>query len=310
MAPSGWPRLELRYLAALEAIAATGSFGAAADRLGYTQSAISQQIAALERLVGQPLIERPGGRRPVGLTAAGRSLRGHAESILTRARLAQADLDALAEGAAGRLRVGTVQSTGVRILPGAAARLAELHPDVDLEIHEASDDLALLDSLRDGALDLAFAELPVPPGAFATRALLDDPYVLLVPAGSPLANGNLGIGELATAPLIGYRSCRTCERVEAYLRGVGIDLKRAAYADDNAIIQAMVREGQGVALMTRLSIDETDPGTEAVRLDELVPARRLALAWHAERGLGVAGEAFVAAAAEVARAEAVSLSAA
>ncbi len=308
MTTNGWMRLELRYLAALEAIEASGSFGAAADRLGYTQSAISQQIAALERLVGQPLIERPGGRRPVGLTPAGRSLRGHAEAVLTRVRLAEADLDALAAGAAGRLRVGTIQSTGVRILPGAAARLAELHPEVDLEIHESSDDLALLDSLRDGALELAFAELPVASEVFATRPLLDDPYVLLVPAGSPLANGSFGIGELATAPLIGYRSCRTCERVESYLCGVGIDLQRVAYADDNAIIQAMVREGQGVALMTRLSIDEADPGIEAVRLDELVPPRQVALAWRAERPLGAAAEAFVAAASEVAGAEAAALS--
>src|SRR5918999_5926174 len=103
MAANGWLRLELRYLAALEAIAATGSFGAAADELGYTQSAVSQQIAALERLVGHPLIDRPGGRRPVGLTQAGSLLLEHFEAVLAPPRAAQSPPDTLEQGDAGPL---------------------------------------------------------------------------------------------------------------------------------------------------------------------------------------------------------------
>src|SRR5918999_6011081 len=121
MSANGWMRLELRYLAALQAIEATGSFGAAADELGYTQSAISHQIATLERLVGQPLIDRPGGRRPVGLTPAGSLLLEHSEAVLARLRVAQAQLDALEQGDAGTLRVGTFQSVGIRVLPDVAA---------------------------------------------------------------------------------------------------------------------------------------------------------------------------------------------
>src|SRR5581483_5340446 len=79
-----WPGLQIRHLAALAALAQEGSFGRAAERLGYTQSAISQQIAALERLVGQRLVERPGGTRPVRLTPAGHLLEEHAEAILSR----------------------------------------------------------------------------------------------------------------------------------------------------------------------------------------------------------------------------------
>src|SRR5918999_2033478 len=101
MGANGWLRLELRYLAALEAIAATGSFGGAADRLGYTQSAVSQQIAALERLVGQPLIDRPGGRRPVGLTEAGSLLLEHSEAGLGRPRGAPGQLGATQQGGPG-----------------------------------------------------------------------------------------------------------------------------------------------------------------------------------------------------------------
>jgi DNA-binding transcriptional LysR family regulator len=100
--------------------------------------------------------------------------------------------------------------------------------------------------------------------------------------------------------LIGYRDCRTEQRVESYLRGLGIDLNRVAYADDNAIIQAMVAEGCGVALMTHLSIDHTDPRTTTVELGAWVPPRRVALAWHVEQSLAPAVQAFVAAARDAA----------
>src|SRR5579863_6241104 len=112
-----WLGLELRHLIALKAIAEEGSFGRAAQRLGYTQSAISQQIAVLERIVGQKLVDRPGGPRPISLTEAGELLLTHADGITARLRAAQADLVALGAGDTGPLRVGTYQSVGARVLP-------------------------------------------------------------------------------------------------------------------------------------------------------------------------------------------------
>src|SRR5919107_4194884 len=100
-----WLGIELRHLLALEAVAREGSFGKAATSLGYTQSAVSQQIAMLERIVGQRLVERPGGPRPVSLTEAGRLLLKHADAIAARLQAAQADLAAYSEGAAGALRI-------------------------------------------------------------------------------------------------------------------------------------------------------------------------------------------------------------
>src|SRR5919197_715227 len=102
-----WLGVELRHLAALQAIVEEGSFGRAARRLGYTQSAVSQQIATLERIVGEKLLERPGGPRPVKLTEAGELLLRHARGIVARLQAAQADLHALRSGEAGNLRVGT-----------------------------------------------------------------------------------------------------------------------------------------------------------------------------------------------------------
>src|ERR687896_1360524 len=123
MGSDGWLGVELRHLAALQAVADEGSFGRAAERLGYTQSAVSQQIAALERIVGQRLVERPGGPKPVSLTEAGRLLLTHADAIAARVAAAQADLTALAEGQAGTLRVGVFQSVGQRILPEVMRRV-------------------------------------------------------------------------------------------------------------------------------------------------------------------------------------------
>src|ERR1700712_2418295 len=96
--PDPWLGVELRHLAALEAVAEEGSFGRAALKLGYTQSAISQQIATLERLVGEQLVDRPGGPRPIALTEAGRMLLRHARAIVARLKAAQADLAQLAAG--------------------------------------------------------------------------------------------------------------------------------------------------------------------------------------------------------------------
>ena len=109
--------LELRHLSALRAVAETGTFGKAATKLGFSQSAVSQQIASLERIVGASMFERPGGPRPVTLTPAGEVLLPHAVSILDRVRVTEADLAGFLAGEIGTLRVGTFQSVSVRILP-------------------------------------------------------------------------------------------------------------------------------------------------------------------------------------------------
>src|SRR3954447_17265532 len=144
LAEQHWLGLELRHLVALKAIAEEGTFGRAARRLGYTQSAISQQIAMLERIVGQKLIDRPGGPRPVSLSQAGELLLRHADAIAARLQAAQADLAALDAGDAGPLRIGTYQSVGAKVLPRLLREFSAEWPKVAITLQESADDRDLL----------------------------------------------------------------------------------------------------------------------------------------------------------------------
>ena len=187
MSSDGLVGVEARHLAALQAIAEERSFSRAAERLGYAQSAVSQQIATLERAVGLKLIERPGGPRPVSLTEAGEVVLRHADRLLARLGALRADLDQLVAGESGTIRVGTFQSAGARILPGVVGRFRARWPEVRVEIREELDESVLLDAVASGALDLTFASVgggPVP-AQLTSEMLLEDRYVLLAPPDSP-----------------------------------------------------------------------------------------------------------------------------
>ena len=287
----------MRHFLALEAVAREGSFGRAAASLGYTQSAVSQQIAALERIVGHRLVERPGGPRPVSLTEAGRLLLTHADAIAARVAAAQADLTALGDGQAGELRVGVFQSVGQRILPDLMRRFLEAWPKVKLTLTESADDLELLDLVERGGLDLTFSDLPLVEGPFDSVELLRDPYVLVVPAGSELAQRDTPptIREIAELDLIGHKHCRTLAHVEASSRR---PLHFVFRSDHNQTVQALVSSGVGSALVPRLTMDPEDETTTLIELPKVAP-RLIALAWHRDRYRTPAAQAFVETAQEV-----------
>ena len=287
MEPDRWLGVELRHFLALEAVAREGSFGKAAKALGYTQSAVSQQIAMLERLVGQKLVERPGGPKPVSLTEAGQLLLTHAESIAARVAAAQADLAALGDGEAGTLRVGVFQSVGQRILPELMRRFIAAWPRLEVTLTESADDRELLALVERGELDLTFSDLPLEEGPFESMELLRDPYVLVVRADSDLENPSLR--EIADMDLIGHKNCRTLVRVEAAFRQ---PLQYVFQSDHNQTVQALVAAGVGVALVPRLTVDESDEATRLIELPK-VPPRMLGIAWHRDRYRAPAAHAFV-----------------
>ncbi len=286
-----WRGVELRHLVALDAVGRHRSFNAAARELGYTQSAVSQQIAQLERVVGQRLVDRPGGPRRVDLTDAGRLLLRHADAIVAQLDAAQADMAALAEGAAGPLRVGIYQSVGARILPALLRRFRETWPRVDVDVFEETDAADLLRLLEHGELDLTFADLPLPTGPFESEEVLRDPYVLLVPAGSELADRDAAppLRELAGVPLIGWRSTG---EPETYLRGRVPELNVVFRTDDNGTLLGLVAEGLGLAVVPRLVVNPRNPSFAALPFGTRIPPRDIAIVWHRDRYRSAAAQAF------------------
>lgn len=298
-----WLGLDLRHLVALKTIADEGSFGRAAGRLGYTQSAISQQIATLERIVGLRLIERPGGPRPVSLTEAGRILLRHAEAIQARLLAAKADMNALEAGDAGRLRVGTFQSVGAKIIPTLLRRFSESHPGVEVVLRESQDESELLEMIERGELDLTFWTLPVTGGPYEIVELLRDPYVLLVPADSALAalRRTPTLKEIVLQPLIGFNRCNTMEQVETQLSAAGRVPNFVFRSDNNGTVQGLVGAGVGISVSPRLTVDEDDPSIAVIDLHERIPPRVIGLVWHRDRHQSPAAGAFVESAIAVCR---------
>jgi DNA-binding transcriptional LysR family regulator len=298
-----WLGLDLRHLVALKAIADEGSFGRAAERLGYTQSAVSQQIATLERIVGLRLVERPGGPRPVSLTEAGRILLRHADAIQARLLAAKADMLALEAGDAGRLRVGTFQSVGARVIPALLRRFSESNPGVEVVLRESQNEADLLQLIERGDLDLTFWTLPVAPGPYETVDLLTDPYVLVVPAGSPMSalKRTPTLKEIALQPLIGFNHCSAMDQVESHLTATGRTPNFVFRSDNNGTVQGLVGAGVGLSIAPLLTVDREDPSIEVIDLQGRIPPRVIGLVWHADRHRSPAADAFVESAIAVCR---------
>ena len=299
--PDQWLGVEVRHFAALDAVAREGSFGRAADRLGYTQSAVSQQIATLERIVGETLVERPGGPRAVSLTEAGELLLRHAEAIVARLDAARADIAALRAGETGTLRVATYQSVGARVLPGVMRRFLADWPGIALGLSEHTTDPELYAAIESGSVDLAFGSPPLPDGPFEALELMSDPHVLLVPADSPLAERrSASLDDLGDLVLIGSNTCASGLVVEHELEERGYEVDYGFRSDDNGTLQGLVAAGFGVALTPLLAVAPGDERVKTIRLEPNVPRRVIAVVWHRDRHRSPAARAFTEIAREVA----------
>jgi DNA-binding transcriptional LysR family regulator len=288
-------------LTALRAIAQEGTFVRAGARLGYTQSAISQQIASLERIVGECLLERANGRKPVGLTAAGELVLRHGEAMLARVQAAQSDLEALRDGSAGPLRVGTYPSVGIRILPELLPAFAAVWPELEVQLRESNSDTELLTLVEQGELDLAFCMLPLDEGPFEALQLLRDPWLLVVPTDSSLTATGAGVAGNASKrlPLVCFRTCPNIREIESILHSWGIEPTIVFRSDDNATLQALVGAGVGAAFMPCLTVNADDPRTVFVDVRRTLPPRLIGIVWHRDRLRSPASRAFVEAAHKV-----------
>jgi DNA-binding transcriptional LysR family regulator len=269
-------------LQTLRTVLATGSFAAAAGELNYTASAVSQQIAALERATGLVLFERnPHSVRP---TEHARLLADRAGELLALWDGLDREVDAIARGELGRLRIGSFPTASARLLPAALAQLVAARPAADIEVDEGELD-ALLPRLLAGELDLALAYRyqAVPagwPDQLVETVLLRERLYLLVPDDHPLAASTearlTGLaGSRWVAPLAGSPGALNLERLAAR---AGFSPRIGFRSNDYSVVHGLVAAGLGVAVVPGLGLSEVS-GVQAVQLAGR-DARRTVLALH------------------------------
>jgi DNA-binding transcriptional LysR family regulator len=272
--------LDPRRLRVLREVATRGSFAAAAEALSFTQSAVSQQVATLEREAGTRLVER--GVRPVRLTDAGRALLAHAEAVLARLDEAEQELGEIARLRRGRLRLASFPTAIATLVPRAVALFNQRHPDVDLTVIDDHGQ-GLIPRLARWELDLALIyeheALPEPAVELERTHLLEDPFDLGVPDGHPLAaRASVALEELAGETWIGGAPGSAYGAIVLHsCRAAGFEPRFAFGSDDYNAVQAFVAVGLGIAILPHLALTFVRPGLHRVRLT-VPPVRHIVAA--------------------------------
>ncbi len=273
--------LDVRRLRVLREVATRGSFSAAADVLHFTQSAVSQQIAALEREAGMTLVER--NARGVRLTEAGEALVRHTDVILARLADAEAELEAISGLRGGRLRLAAFPSAGSSIAPAAIARFRERFPSVELALVPAEPPEGQ-EKLRAGEVDIALL-IETPWGecdvdrTLERRHVLDDPMFVCLPRDHPKAGkAKLRLEDLAEESWLNG-SGGSCPDASIFLRAcerAGFEPKIAFNSDDYSAIQGFVAAGMGVSFIPDLALTSVREDVVIRSLAPRAPVRRIA----------------------------------
>jgi DNA-binding transcriptional LysR family regulator len=294
--------LDVKQLRVLKEVAERGSFSAAAEALSYTQPAISQQIAALEKRADTTLVERTS--RGVRLTDAGRALVEHADVVLARLSAAEAELEAIAGVRGGRMRLASFPTVGASLLPPAVALFKDRHPDVELTIVEREPESAI-QMLRAAELELAlvfeFHGLSQPEfdrlyGGIELQHLLDDPMYLAVPQGHRVARKpRVRLEELADETWIQEGDPRNpCSRLhQAACAAAGFEPRIGFQSGDYNVVQGLVAAGVGISLLPSLALTNLREDIVIRSLGRRAPRRRIAVGTLAGRYRSPATEAMI-----------------
>lgn len=273
--------MDVQRLRVLRAVAEYGSFNRAAAALRLTPSAVSQQVAALERGLGAQVVAR--STRGVTLTQAGHIMVGAAESVAAELEHAQQQIAALTTGRI-QLRVATFTSGGRLLLPAALTQLMAAHPRTVLHVREGEPE-DTLPLVRQGAVDLALAyhfdgPLPVGPSPGAGlewTPLLEDPLHVVLPPGHRLAGHDaLDLADLAAEPWV-----LGCMKTEAYLRRfaehAGFDPDIRGTTTDYFFARSLVAAGMGVSLIPSIALAPEIPGLSTVPITSPGPIRYIGI---------------------------------
>lgn len=258
--------LDSNRLHVLREVARCSSFAAAAAALDYTPSAVSQQVAALERAVGATLVER--GRRGISLTEPGRTLVTHAERILTAMEAAESEIDALVRVRSGLLRLGWFATAGASLMPKAIATFRTRHPDVHLHLVEA-DPEECAERLKQHQLELALIyDFELGGRRLCDNVcgvdLLEDRLYVALPRHHVLASRtSISLRDLADEPWIqGVRGGSTLEVLPIACRAAGFEPNVAFRTDDHMAVQGLVAAGVGVGLIPSIALPTARPDIE------------------------------------------------
>ncbi|TCM38518.1 LysR family transcriptional regulator [Kribbella sp. VKM Ac-2568] len=270
--------VELRLLRTMAAIAEEGTFGRAAARLGYTQSSVSQQIAALERALGGAVFDRPGGPRPVRITPLGEVVLAHGRDLLTKAEVLADAVDRFRAGS-GRIDIGTFQSVSNLILPAVVRRLLDEHPGCDIRLSDVEPKDPQI-----GDLDLLFYDGRIQ-GDVGHVKLLDEPYLLVAGAGA-FPDGPVRVKLLDDAPMVAWPTTYHQTWLERALAGAGAQPRIVFRTVGHETILSMVRAGIGSAVLPWLALHGSDAWSDdrlSIHQLQPSPARELYLYWPAGR---------------------------
>ena len=254
--------LDVKRMRVLREVAQRGSFSAAGEALGYTQSAISQQVAALERETGSTLVER--GARGIRLTDAGQALVDNAEGILARIAAAEEELEAIAGLRGGRLRLASFPTAGATLVPLAIAEFSRSHPGIELSLMEAEPEVAL-PMLKAGELDVAliFEYSPLPHAYYEEHRadiellhLLDDPMYVALPPDHPLAEKRtIRLADLSADSWVQGDCNGSCGAMHiAACEAAGFEPRVAFQTEDYNVVQGLVAAGVAVSLIAELAL--------------------------------------------------------
>jgi DNA-binding transcriptional LysR family regulator len=301
--------LDVKRLRVLREVATQGSFSGAAEALAYTQSAVSQQIAALERETGTMLLER--NARGVRLTDAGRALVEHSDGIFARLAAAEHELEAIAGLRGGRVRLASFPTAGATLVPLAIALFSERHPGVELSLVEAEPEEAL-PRLRAGELDLAltFEYSTLPTAEYAplnedielVHLLEDRMYVALWPDHPLAGRRRLKLEQLA-GELWSQADCQgLCGKMHvAACQAAGFEPRVGFQSDDYNVVQGLVAAGVAISLMPELALTNLRDDIVIRSLGKQAPVRRVSAAVLAGGYRSPATEAMVEVLGEAAR---------
>jgi DNA-binding transcriptional LysR family regulator len=274
--------LDLKRLRVLQAVGEAGSFSLAADRLDYTQPAVSKIVAALEREAGTTLVDR--GLRPLRLTDAGDALARSAVAALEQLAAGAAEVDAIRRLAGGTVRVATFSSAGSGFVAAALSEFRRAHPGVAVSLAERSRPSAAIRELRAGELDLAVTFDYPSAGEIAGEGLerhhlLDDPVDVVVGRAHPLAaRRRLAFADLAgevwLLPDLGPDS-PSLRLITRGCAAAGFEPRIGFRINDCHMTQALVAAGEGIALLPRLMLQPRHRGIAAIPLGAAAPIRRI-----------------------------------